>query len=223
MSGPPGLSGEIPGAGADADRAVAPRVGGDRGARPRPGRHGPGGAGDGDFDLHDRPRAQRTAVASTAAAGTRAAAGWGPEADDRQGPHAAARSGGAGRANHLGGPGLAPALDCEEHPDSGADAAEPGPPHQPPTGARALERRRVQLASQPQDARRPAAQYGENDNASHCRATSPCVIVTAAGRSRARRRRSKAWRPASDTPPLSWRRSGRPRWAWFAASRRPTR
>src|SRR5712691_10177398 len=93
MSGPPGLSGEIPGAGVDADGAVAPRVGSDRGARPRPGRHRPGGAGDGYFDRHDRPRAQRTTVASTPAAGTRAAAGWGPEADDRQGPHAAARSG----------------------------------------------------------------------------------------------------------------------------------
>src|SRR5712692_4351557 len=77
MSGPPGLSSEIPCAGADADGAVAPRVGGDRGARPRPGRHGPGGAGHGHFDLHDRPRAQRTAVARAGAAGTRAAAGGG--------------------------------------------------------------------------------------------------------------------------------------------------
>src|SRR3972149_1478966 len=41
MSGPPELSREIPGAGADADGAVPPRVGGDRGARPRPGRGGP--------------------------------------------------------------------------------------------------------------------------------------------------------------------------------------
>ncbi len=58
MSGPPGLSGGIPCAGADADGAVAPRVGRDRGARPRAGRHGLGGAGDEDFNLHDRPRAQ---------------------------------------------------------------------------------------------------------------------------------------------------------------------
>ena len=157
MSGPPGLSGEIPGAGVDADGAVASGVGRDRGARPRPGRHRPGGAGDGYFDLDDRARAQRTAIARPRAAGTGAAAGWGPEADDRQGPHAAARSGGAGRADDLGSPGLASALDREEHPDPGADPAEHGPPRQPPTGARALERRRVQLASQPQDARRPAA------------------------------------------------------------------
>ena len=38
------------------------------------------------------------------AAGPRAATGWGPEADHRQGPDAAARSGGAGRADHLGDP-----------------------------------------------------------------------------------------------------------------------
>ncbi len=62
MSGPPGLSSEVPGAGADADGAIAPRVGGDRGARPRPGRYGPGGAGHGHFDLHNRPGADRAAV-----------------------------------------------------------------------------------------------------------------------------------------------------------------
>src|SRR5258708_4584419 len=173
MSGPPGLSSEIPGAGADADRAVAPRVGRDRGARPRPGRHRPGGAGDGHFDLDDRPRARRTAVARTYAAGTRAAAGWRPEADDRQGPHAAARSGGAGRADHLGGPGLPPALDREEHPDPGADAAEPGPPRQPPTGAGALERGRAQLASQPQDARTTAAPRPGRSVPPHHRAGPP--------------------------------------------------
>ena len=157
MSGPPGLSGEVPGAGVDADGAVAPRVGRDRGARPGPGRHRSGGAGHGHFDLDDQPRAQRTTVASPYAAGTRAAARWGPEADDRQGSHAAARSGGAGRADDLRGPGLPPALDREEHPDPGADPAEHGPPRQPPTGAGAPRRRRVQLASQPQNARRPTA------------------------------------------------------------------
>src|SRR5512145_340028 len=135
MSGPPGLSGEIPGAGVDADGAVAPRVGRDRGARPGPRRHRPGGAGDGYFDLHDRPRAQRTAVASPPAARTSAAAGWGPEADRRQGPHAAARSGRTGRADHLGRSGLSSALDREEHADPGADPPEHGAPHQPPTGA----------------------------------------------------------------------------------------
>src|SRR6266705_1200440 len=77
MSGPPGLSGEIPGAGVDVDGAVAPRVGRDRGARPRPRRHGPGGAGDGYFDLHDRSRAERTAIARAGAVGPRAAPGWG--------------------------------------------------------------------------------------------------------------------------------------------------
>jgi hypothetical protein len=104
VSGPPGLSGEIPGAGVDADGAVAPRVGSDRGARPRPGRHRPGGAGDRYFDVDDRSRARRTAIARPHAGGTGAAAGWGPETDDRQGPHAAARSGGAGRADDLGAP-----------------------------------------------------------------------------------------------------------------------
>src|SRR5512134_513800 len=98
MSGPPGLPGKIPGAGVDADGAVAPRVGRDRGARPRPRRYGPGGAGHGNFDLDDWPWAPRTAVAGADAAGPRAAAGWGPEAHDRQGSHPAARSGGAGRA-----------------------------------------------------------------------------------------------------------------------------
>ena len=58
MSGPPRVSGEISGAGADADRAVAPRVGGDRSARPGTRRHGPGGAGHRHFDVHHRPRAQ---------------------------------------------------------------------------------------------------------------------------------------------------------------------
>jgi hypothetical protein len=77
MSGPPGLSGEIPGAGVDADGAVASCVGRDRGARPRPGRHGPGGAGDGYFDLHDRARAERTAIARAGAVGPRAAPGGG--------------------------------------------------------------------------------------------------------------------------------------------------
>src|SRR5712691_6833941 len=37
MSGSPELSSEVPGAGADADRAVAPRMGGDRGALGRGG------------------------------------------------------------------------------------------------------------------------------------------------------------------------------------------
>jgi len=69
MSGPPGLSREIPGAGADADGVVAPCVGGDRGARPRPGRHCSVGAGHGHLDLHDRSRTQRTAVAHAGAAG----------------------------------------------------------------------------------------------------------------------------------------------------------
>src|SRR5512132_1890064 len=157
MSGPPGLSGEIPGAGVDADGAVASGVGRDRGARRRPGRHRASRAGDGYFDVDDRARAPRTAIARPPAGRTGAPAGWGPEADDRQGPHAGARSGGPGRAHDLGGPGLAPALDREEHADPGADPAEYGSPRQPPTGARTVERRRVQLASQPQDARRPAA------------------------------------------------------------------
>src|SRR6185369_8933048 len=138
MSGSPELSSEIPGAGADADRAIAPRVGRDRGARPRPRWHGAGSAGHGHFDLHDHARAAGAAIARPGPAGTRAAAGWGPEADDRQGPHVAARSGRAGRADHLGRPGLAPALDGEEHPDSGADLTEHGPPRQPPTGAGAV-------------------------------------------------------------------------------------
>ena len=62
MSEPPGLSGEVPGAGVDVDGAVAPRVGRDRGARPRPGRHRPGGAGEA---LH----AQVAAVVCPQAAG----------------------------------------------------------------------------------------------------------------------------------------------------------
>ena len=86
-----GLSGEISRAGADADRAVAARVGGDRGTRPRAGRHRAGGAGHGYFDVDDHPRAQRVAGAGPDDCGARAAAGWRPEADDRQGSHAAAR------------------------------------------------------------------------------------------------------------------------------------
>jgi hypothetical protein len=147
MNERPGLPGEIPGAGVDADGAVAPRVGRDRGTRPRPGRHRSGGAGHGDFDLDDRPRAPRTAVASPPAAGTRTAAGRGAQADDRQGSHAPARSGGPGRADDLGGPGLPPALDREEHPDPSAHPAEHGPPGQPSTGAGAPQRRGVQLRS----------------------------------------------------------------------------
>jgi len=68
------MSREVPGAEADADGAVAPRMGGDRGTRPRPGRNGPGGAGNGHLDLHDRPRAPRAAGARTGAAGAGAAA-----------------------------------------------------------------------------------------------------------------------------------------------------
>src|SRR5258705_882701 len=127
MSGSPELASEIPGAGADADRAIAPRVGRDRGARPRSRGHGAGRAGHGYFDLYDHARAPRAAVARPGPAGTRTAAGSGPEADDRQGCDVAARSGRAGRADHLGYPGLAPAVDGEEHPDAGADAAEHEP------------------------------------------------------------------------------------------------
>ena len=115
MSEPPGLWAKYRAlAPTLTERSRAPRVGRDQGARPRPGRHGPGGAGHGHIDVHNRPRAPRTAVARAAVAGPGAAAGWGPEADDRQGPHAGARSGGAGRADDVGGPGFAPALDREE-------------------------------------------------------------------------------------------------------------
>ncbi len=157
MRGPSGLSGEISRAGADADRAVAARVGGDRGARPRAGRHRAGGAGHGDFDVDDHPRAQRVAGAGPDDCGARAAAGWRPEADDRQGSHAAARLGGVGRADRLGGPGIPTALDGEEREATGPDTADHGPPRQSPIGGRAVDCRRVQLASEPEDARRVVA------------------------------------------------------------------
>src|SRR2546425_189648 len=59
MSGPPGVSGEIPGAGVDADGAVAPCVGRDRGARPATTQGGGGGAGGGGGSSRQSTRPPR--------------------------------------------------------------------------------------------------------------------------------------------------------------------
>ena len=56
-----------------------------------------------------------------------------------------------------GDPDIPAALDREERAAPGAHAADDGPSRQPPTGGGALEGGRVQLASEPQDARRAAA------------------------------------------------------------------
>ena len=157
MRGPSGLPGQVPRAGADADGAVAPRVGRDRGARPGAGRHHAGVARNRHLDVDDHPGAQRVAVARSARRGARAAAGWGPQANCRQGSHAAARPRGPGRADRLGRPGVAPALDRKERAATGSDTADHGAPGQSPIGGRVVDRRRVQLAGQPEDTRRAAA------------------------------------------------------------------
>src|SRR3989441_1561815 len=148
------LPGEVQGVGVDIDGARAADLGGygsqGGGARGHHRRH----ACDGDRVFHDSTRPPGAEQEVATCPGPHPTSRWRAQegAGERSDPPG--RSGGAGGADRVGRPDVAPALDLEERPAPGGEPPAHGPSGQPTTGGRTAGGGGLQSPGQSQDARR---------------------------------------------------------------------